>query len=85
VLIGHSWDDIANQIQDPSTDISKGVLGAANYLTAAICLATQNQPSSVCSANPIPQIEGSLPKASNSDNQLGLVANPLAMAVRQRK
>jgi disulfide bond formation protein DsbB len=85
VLIGHSWDDIANQIQDPSTDISKGVLGAANYLTASICLATQNQPASVCSANPIPQIEGSLPKASSSDNQMGLAVSPLVMAVRQRE
>jgi hypothetical protein len=86
VLVGHSWDDIANQIQDPSTDISKGVLGAANYMTAAICLATQNQPASVCSADPIPQIEGSLPKASSSGGQFGLAtASPFAMDVRKRE
>jgi hypothetical protein len=74
VLIGHSWDDIANQINDPSTDISQGVLGAANYLTAAICLATQNQPTSVCAAGPLPQIEGGLPQAFNTGKDLLEVA-----------
>jgi hypothetical protein len=85
VLTGHSWDDIASQIKDPSTDISKNVLGAANYLTAAICVATQNQPASVCAADPIPQIEKSLPKAFNANRgQVAAVGGQFEMVVRQR-
>jgi Domain of unknown function (DUF929) len=86
LLIGHSWDDIANQIKDPSTDISKNVLGTANYLTAAICVATQNQPARVCAADPIPQIEKSLPKAFNADGgQLASVGAQFEMVTRRRE
>ena len=86
LLTGHTWDDIANQIKDPNTDISKGVLGAANYLTAAICVATQNQPASVCAAAPIPQIEKSLPKAFNADSgQLASVGGPFEMITRRQE
>jgi hypothetical protein len=86
LLVGHTWDDIASQIKDPNTDISKGVLGAANYLTAAICVATQNQPSSVCAAAPIPQIEKSLPKALNADGgQLASVGAQFEMVTRRQE
>ena len=86
LLAGHSWDDIASQIKDPSMDISKNVLGGANYLTAAICVATQNQPASVCAADPIPQIEKSLPKAFNADGgQLASVGGQFEMVTRRQE
>ena len=53
VLQGKSPDEIASQIRDPSTDTSKGALGAANQITAALCNMTNGQPGSVCN---LPQI-----------------------------
>src|SRR5439155_22733372 len=55
-LIGLSWQDIANKLSDPGSDVTKGIVGSANYLTAAICMATKQQPGSGCSAAPIQQI-----------------------------
>lgn len=63
-ISGLSWTDISGQVQNTNTKVSKDILGAANYLTAAICAATNNQPASVCSAAPITQIEPTLPKVS---------------------
>jgi hypothetical protein len=84
VLLGSSWDAIANQFKDPGTDISKGVLGAANYLTAALCLATRNQPASVCATGPLPQIEELLPQAFNTGKDLvEIAANPSEMGGRR--
>ncbi|QBD78471.1 DUF929 domain-containing protein [Ktedonosporobacter rubrisoli] len=75
VLIGHSHEDIIKQLKDPNSAIARGVLGSANYLTAAICNITQNQPADVCTAKPIPQIQQSLPRAS-----IAPAGPPLAMA-----
>ncbi|HWS85090.1 MAG TPA: protein kinase [Ktedonobacteraceae bacterium] len=60
VLAGKSYFDIVNQVKDPSSDIAKGILGSANYLTAMICQVTQNQPPNVCTAAPIPEIQQKL-------------------------
>lgn len=60
-IMGKSHQQIIDQVKDPTTDVSRGVLGAANYLTAEICALTNNQPASVCSADPIPTIQGKLP------------------------
>lgn len=79
LLSDMAYPDIANQIKNPNSDISKGVLGSANYLTAAICQATQNQPASVCNADPIPSIQNSLPKPTSvapTDIQLAVIAGP---------
>ena len=48
VLAGKSWSQIAAALKDPSSAIAKGVDGAANYLTAAICKLTNNQPATAC-------------------------------------
>lgn len=83
-ILNMSQLDIAKQITDSTTNVSKGVLGTANYLTAAICNATQNQPASVCTAAPIPQIQQSLPKASGSTgSQLAAIAGPADMITRR--
>ncbi len=60
VLQGKSADEIAAAIPDPTTDISKGVLGTANYLTASICQATGGKPGSVCDTATIKQISSTL-------------------------
>jgi thiol-disulfide isomerase/thioredoxin len=48
VLSGLTWSQIAADLHDPNSAVAKSVLGAANYLTAAICGITHNQPASVC-------------------------------------
>lgn len=64
LLTGHSYTDIISQMKDPTTDISRGMLGSANYMIAQICKTTNNQPGAVCNADPIPTIQGKLPRAS---------------------
>jgi thiol-disulfide isomerase/thioredoxin len=60
ILAGLSWSQVAQQMRDPSTNVAKGVLGAANYITAAICKITNNAPASVCSAPAVTAMAGKL-------------------------
>jgi thiol-disulfide isomerase/thioredoxin len=60
VLKGMTWSQIASSLKNPNDTVSKNVNGAANYVTASICKMTNNTPSSVCSAAPIPAIEAGL-------------------------
>jgi len=53
VLQGKTWAQIATALHDPSSAIAQGALGAASYMTAAICKMTGNQPASVCSSLPV--------------------------------
>lgn len=62
VLGGFTWDQIANALDNPNSPITKGIVGNANYMTAAICQMTNNQPASACSSPAIQQIMGQLPK-----------------------
>jgi hypothetical protein len=48
VLQGKSWSAIAAALGNPSSAIAQGALGSANYLTAAMCKLTNNQPASAC-------------------------------------
>jgi hypothetical protein len=50
VLAGKTWAQIAAALKDPSSPIAKAVDGTANYITAAICGMTGNQPASACTA-----------------------------------
>jgi len=50
LLAGKTWSDIATALTNPQSSESQAILGSANQLTAAICLLTSNQPSSVCTA-----------------------------------
>jgi hypothetical protein len=47
LLQGKTWSQVA-VLHDPSSPIAQGADGAANYLTAAICKLTGNQPASAC-------------------------------------
>jgi Domain of unknown function (DUF929) len=51
VLAGKSWASIASSLHDPGNAVSKAVNGTANYITAAICKTTGNQPSNVCTTS----------------------------------
>jgi hypothetical protein len=48
VLDGHTWAQIGTALKDPTSQIAQGVDGTANYITAAICKLTNNQPASAC-------------------------------------
>ena len=48
VLAGRTWWQIAMSLHDSSSAIAQSADGAANYLTAAICAVTGNQPRSAC-------------------------------------
>jgi Domain of unknown function (DUF929) len=48
VLQGLTWSQIASDLHNPASPVAKGVLGTANYITAAICGLTGNQPASAC-------------------------------------
>jgi len=43
----------------PNSDVAKAVVGTANYITAAICKMTGNQPASACTST-IQSLESSL-------------------------
>lgn len=57
VLSGLSWQTIAGSLSLPSSTPAKDILGAANVLTAGICLITHNQPADVCSMAPVKAAE----------------------------
>lgn len=52
-----SWQETAHALADPSSPIARQILGTANYLTAALCLVTNQQPGGVCGAAVIQRIE----------------------------
>jgi len=59
VLAHLSWATIANDLSNPNSAVAKAVDGTANYITAAICKMTGNQPASACTAT-IQSLEKSL-------------------------
>jgi hypothetical protein len=60
VLGTSTQQQIAVQLDDPSSSVAKAIVGEANNLTAAICEMTEQQPSSVCSGPEITSIQSSL-------------------------
>ncbi|GHO52324.1 DUF929 family protein [Ktedonobacter robiniae] len=84
-LLNLSYQDVANDLKDPNSDVSKGIIGAANYLTTAICRATNNQPANVCTQEPIPTLDKSLfTKASNGSGP-ALALNGVQLALPERR
>ena len=49
-LDGLTWSQIGADLSNPSSSIAKEIDGSANYLTAAICKLTGNQPASACTS-----------------------------------
>jgi Domain of unknown function (DUF929) len=50
VLDNLSWATIATDLHNPNSTVAKNVDGTANYITAAICKLTGNQPASACTS-----------------------------------
>jgi thiol-disulfide isomerase/thioredoxin len=48
VLSGLTWSQIAADLSKPSSPVAQAIDGTANYITAAICKMTGNQPASAC-------------------------------------
>jgi len=59
VLAGLSWATIAADLSNPSSPVAQAVDGTANYITAALCQLTGNQPASACTAA-VQSLESSL-------------------------
>ena len=74
-LSGKQWSDIASSLEDTSSTISQHILGSANYLTAGICIATGQQPSSVCSTDVIQTIEKTLTKTARNSHGTPIALN----------
>lgn len=79
-LAGKQWSDIASSLADTSSTISQHILGSANYLTAGICIATGQQPGSVCSTNVIQTIEKTLPKTAQNARGTQIALNEMLEA-----
>ena len=47
-LSGLNWNQIAADLHNPNSAVAKAEVGEANYITAAICKMTGNQPASAC-------------------------------------
>ncbi|MGI9005419.1 MAG: DUF929 family protein [Streptosporangiaceae bacterium] len=60
VLKGLTWAQVASTLKNPSDSVGSNITASANYMTAAICKMTNNQPASVCKSGPIPTIEANL-------------------------
>jgi len=50
VLSGLTWNQIAADLHAPGSPVAAGVLGTANYITAALCKLTNDQPASACTS-----------------------------------
>jgi hypothetical protein len=57
ILQGLSWEQIAADLGNPDSSVTLAIVGNANWLTAAICLADGSQPSSVCGSATVQGIE----------------------------
>jgi Domain of unknown function (DUF929) len=60
VLGGQDQRQVAAALADPSSAQSRAIVGEANVLTAAICTATNNQPSDVCGNSAVTALKDSL-------------------------
>jgi hypothetical protein len=60
VLHGLSRKQIAADLAKPKSAVAEAIDGGANEFTAAVCLATKNQPAKVCAHKPVKALERSL-------------------------
>ncbi len=66
VLQGKTWNQIALAMNDPTSAVAKGAIGAANAMTATICILTNDQPSSACSLPVIQTLESKIKSQSST-------------------
>jgi len=56
-----TWQQVADDLQQPTSPQAKAILGSANLITAAICASTSQQPATVCSDPAVQSIERTFP------------------------
>ncbi len=60
VLDGKDWSQIVGALSTAGDPITEGIVGTGNYITAALCRATHDQPSSACNAPTIQRLKKQL-------------------------
>jgi hypothetical protein len=60
ILANLTWQQIATKLKDPTDPVTQAIVGNANIMTAATCIATDDVPSSVCTTPTIQAIEPTL-------------------------
>ncbi len=50
MLAGLSWSQVASDLTNSSSPVAQSVNATANYMTAALCKLTNNQPASACTS-----------------------------------
>jgi hypothetical protein len=60
ILEGMSFDQIADQLDEPNSPVAQAIDGSANQITAMICQLTGNQPATACSAPYVQQWQAKL-------------------------
>jgi hypothetical protein len=63
-LSGLSWDQVAQKLRNPKSQVAKDVLGGANYVIAATCVITGKKPGSICNSSLIRTLEAKLEKST---------------------
>jgi thiol-disulfide isomerase/thioredoxin len=61
-LQGQSWQQIAAALSDPTSPITRAIVGNANYLTAGLCKLPGTSAAPICNDAVIKAIAGQLPK-----------------------
>ncbi|HET8842718.1 MAG TPA: DUF929 family protein [Ktedonobacteraceae bacterium] len=79
------WQTIANALSDTKSPIARGILGTANYITAAICIQTNQQPGSVCNSAAIQKLQQPLKPTSNTASSHPLALSPADFVMIQRR
>lgn len=59
-LAGLSWTQVATAMHDPASAVAKDIDGAANMITAAICILTKGQPGGVCHSGGVRAADSSI-------------------------
>jgi hypothetical protein len=60
ILAHKTWPEVAAALKDPSSSIAKGIDGATNLITAAICKLTNDKPATVCSTAAVTAASGAI-------------------------
>jgi hypothetical protein len=61
LLEGKTRNEIAGELTNASSDVTQGVVGTANAITATICKVTANKPADVCDNPTIQSLQSQLP------------------------
>jgi hypothetical protein len=61
VISSSTREEIAGNLSNPNNVVTQAIEGNANFLTAAFCKITNNQPASVCTADLSPTVKNVIP------------------------